>query len=185
MTELEFRNAKSETEKYRELTAKYCYRSDGLPGCGVDIASQGAPVVTWAMGFDLPPKEFSDYCGGHPAKGEIQLRGFAEALPFDDGSLDFVYSSHLLEDYFDWTPILREWVRVLKPGGKLIVLIPDVSLWAAAIRRGQTPNCSHRHEGTVGELSFYAEKLKLRVIEDRLTAIVPEDYTILFAAEKL
>lgn len=185
MTEQEFKSCSSETEKYREFTVPHCYRADGQPGCGVDIASQGASVVPWAMGFDLPKAEFDYYCGNHPAKGLIQLRGHADKLPFDDGSLDFLYSSHLLEDYLDWLPVLKEWTRVLKPGGKLIILVPDKKLWNEAIARGQPPNCSHRHESYAGELSTYAAAIGVRVIEDRLTNVVPGDYSIIFCAQKI
>lgn len=180
-----YKTAGSETAKYRHLTNQYCYRSDGQPGCGVDIASQGDCVVPWAISFDLPKKEFDAYCGGHPPKGPIQLRGFADKLPFDGNSMDFVYSSHLLEDYLHWTPVLVEWVRVLKPGGKLIILVPDKALWNRAIANGQTPNCSHRHEAQVGELSSYAAIIGVAVNEDRLTAVVEGDYSILFVATKL
>ena len=40
-------------------------------------------------------------------------------LPFDDGSVDAVYSSHLFEHiyYSDAEAILQECHRVLKPGG--------------------------------------------------------------------
>lgn len=185
MTKEQFRNANSETEKYREQTVKYCYRSDGQPGCGADIASQGASVVPWAINFDLPLAEFNYYCSNHPAKGPIQLRGHADKLPFDSGSLDFLYASHLLEDYLSWTPILMEWVRVLKPGGKLIILVPDKKLWNEAIANGQPPNCAHTHESRVGELSEYATAIGVKVIEDRLTNVVEGDYSILFVAEKL
>lgn len=185
--EIFYRTASSETAKYRPQTVKYCYIDEGLhiPGCGVDIASQGASVVPWAINFDLPKDEFAFYCSNQPAKGPIQLRGHADKLPFDDASLDFVYSSHLLEDYLDWTPVLKEWVRVLKPGGYLIILVPDKKLWNEAIEKGQPPNCSHKHESYVGELSTYAPALGLQVIEDRLTAVVPDDYTILFCGKRL
>src|SRR3990167_427803 len=176
-TKQQYREAQSETAKYRHLTHIYCRLPDGTPCCGVDIASQGATVVPWAIGFDLPPDEFSQYCGGHPAKGPIPIRGHADKLPFDDNSLGFVYSSHLLEDYPDWTPVLREWVRVLNPQGCLIVLVPDKALWAAAIARGQPPNCSHCHEAAVGELSGYAPDLGLEVVEDRLTNCYDGDYS--------
>lgn len=175
--------ASSETAKYRHLTAGYCM-PNGMPSCGVDIASQGAPIVPWAIQFDLPQEEFAVYCSNHPAKGPIQLRGHADKLPFDNESLDFVYSSHLLEDYLDWEPVLREWTRVLRPNGFLIVLIPDKDLWAKAIAAGQSPNCSHKHEGAVGELSTYAPALGLKVIEDRLTEQFPGDYTILAVFQK-
>lgn len=170
---------KSETAKYRELTAEHC------AGCGVDIASQGDPVVPWAMQIDLPPEEFAHYNSNHPAHGPIQIRGHADKLPFDTASLDFVYSSHLLEDFPDWTPVLMEWVRVLKSGGRLVVLIPDRELWVKACANGQPPNDAHRHEGYVGELSRYADSLGLRVIADCLTARYEGDYTILFVAVKI
>jgi len=180
----ELRQMCSETPKYRHLTARYCLLADGTPGCGVDIASQGCAVAPWAMGFDLPKDEFDHYCSNQPAKGPVQLRGHAEHLPFDDNSLDFVYSSHLLEDFLEWEPILTEWVRALKPGGHLIILVPDKELWAAALDRGQPPNCAHKHESRAGELTEYAAKLNLEVIEDRLTQEFEGDYTVLFVAKK-
>ncbi len=170
---------KSETSKYRVLTAPYC------DGCGVDVASQGDPVVPWAINFDLPEKDFDYYNNHHQPHGPIQLRGFADKLPFENDSLDFLYSSHLLEDYSDWTPILKEWVRVIKPGGYLVILIPDRELWVAACAAGQPPNDFHRHEGKPGELSTYAEALHLKVIKDELTNLWDGDYTILFCGQKV
>lgn len=188
----------SETSKYRHLTTQYCCEvgrfvkqpDDQIavcahPGCGIDIASQGDPVVPWAFNYELPEREFSAYNSGHKPRGPVQLSGWAERLDkINNDCLDFVYSSHLLEDYPDWEPVLREWLRVLKPGGRLIVLIPDRDLWAKALAAGQPPNDAHRHEGKPGELSTYAERLGLRVIEDRLTECFKDDYSILFVAIK-
>lgn len=180
----------SETAKYRHLTRHYCWRQypqDPLfqePGVGVDIASQGDPVVPWAVQFDLPAEEFAHYNSNHAPQGPIQLRGHADKLPFDSSSLDFVYSSHLLEDFLDWTPILTEWTRVLKPGGHLIILVPDKVRWNEAILKGQPPNCAHTHESHAGELSTYADGLGLEVIEDRLTDLWEGDYSVLYVAKK-
>lgn len=177
----EFNSFSSETAKYRHLTAKYC------TGAGVDIASQGVAVVPWAISFDLPEPEFLHYSNGQPPKGPIHLRGHADHLPFSDRSLDFVYSSHLLEDYLDWLPVLSEWQRCVRVGGHLIILVPDKTLWNEAIARGQSPNCSHRHEAEVGELTGIFKKHfeHYEILEDRLTAITPTDYTILFCAKRL
>lgn len=171
----------SETAKYRFLTTPWCQ------GAGVDIASQGDAVVPWAMSFDLPEPEFSRYSSGQPAKGPIHLRGYADRLPFDSGSLDFVYSSHLLEDFLNPLPELSEWTRCVKIGGNIIILVPDKELWNAAIARGQPPNCAHQHEYHVGELTsiFAAFFGHFEVICDRLTAISPEDYTIMFVAKRI
>ena len=45
------------------------------------------------------------------------LAGDGFALPVQDQSLDIVLSTGLLEHFSDPTPIIREMVRVLKPGG--------------------------------------------------------------------
>lgn len=182
MTTEEFKGARSETARYRHLTTKYCYRADGQPGCVVDIASQGDSVVPWAFGYDLPEREFDHYCGGHPAKGPIQLRGFAASLPFDDGSLDTVYASHYAEDLprSEWPKLFSEWKRVLKQGGYMVILVPEVKRWTAYLQAGGCPNCSHSvPEPSVGDMSKAALEIGLEVIEERLTDCCPGDYTIL------
>lgn len=48
-------------------------------------------------------------------------------LPFDDDSVDLIYSSHVLE-YFDREEVLivlKNWYRVLKPNGTLRIAVPD------------------------------------------------------------
>ena len=55
------------------------------------------------------------------------LRGPAEQLPFDDGALDAVVTTSAFH-FFDQPAALREFHRVLAPGGMVAV---------AALRRGQ------------------------------------------------
>lgn len=58
--------------------------------------------------------------------------GNAEDLSrFEDHTFDIVYSSHVLEhfDYIDQLPqVLKEWLRVLKPDGKMYVSVPDMDV---------------------------------------------------------
>lgn len=109
-------------------------------------------------------------------------------LPFKDGVLDYVYSSHLLEDFSDWDPILIEWWRVLKHGGYLVIQVPDKVKFRAAVERGQPDNLDHKHEARPGELTEYISRLfptTSQVVVDKLTAMWTEDYNILFVAKKL
>lgn len=172
----------SETEKYRSLTIPFCQ------GNGIDIGSGGDPVVPWAIQVELSDKTYARYNSNQSPRGPLQYRddnAFVN-LPFKDGTLDFVYSSHLLEDFFEWSPLLIEWKRVLKPGGFLVILIPDRTLWQEALRRGQPPNDAHRHEGSVNELrQFFEWTIKgMNVIRDSLTDLFPGDYSILFVGQK-
>lgn len=48
-----------------------------------------------------------------------------EALPFPDASFDIVYSTNVLEHTNDPAQVLREAVRVLKPGGTLQIVCPN------------------------------------------------------------
>lgn len=168
----------SETNKYLHLVQQYCR------GNTLDIASGGWPVVPHAIQIELPQDEFAHYNSGKIPDSPIQWRGYATDLPFKDATVDTAFSSHLLEDYLEWEPVLKEWVRVIKPGGFLVILVPDKVLWNEAIRKGQPPNCAHKHESHAGELSQYAEAIGLDVIEDRLTDCFPGDYSILFVGKK-
>lgn len=50
------------------------------------------------------------------------------ALPYADNSIEEILAVHLLEHLFPWKveSVLRDWYRVLKPGGKLWLEMPDL-----------------------------------------------------------
>ena len=52
-------------------------------------------------------------------------------IPFADGSVDALYSSHLFEHlaYEDGQALLRESLRVLKPGGSFSIVVPNARLY--------------------------------------------------------
>ena len=50
-----------------------------------------------------------------------------------DASLDFAHSSHCLEHMRDPREALHHWLRVLRPGGHLVVLVPDEDLYEQGV----------------------------------------------------
>jgi SAM-dependent methyltransferase len=57
----------------------------------------------------------------------ILVHNLVKGLPFEDNSVDAGYHSHLLEhlDRETAPKFLREILRVLKPGGRLRIVVPD------------------------------------------------------------
>jgi SAM-dependent methyltransferase len=47
----------------------------------------------------------------------------------DDGSFDFLFSSHCLEHTRNPEEALANWIRVVRPGGHLIISVPDEDLY--------------------------------------------------------
>ncbi|MEI8138455.1 MAG: class I SAM-dependent methyltransferase [bacterium] len=140
----------SETSKCRERLAPYCL------GYGIDLGFGGDPITAHAIRVDKPlPYTNVGF-------ESVQLGGDAKKLLwFNDEVLDFVYSSHLLEDYDDTENVLREWLRVIKPGGKLILYCPDEQVFRKhCALTGQSLNPCHVHV----EFSFNFVKTILKQI---------------------
>jgi SAM-dependent methyltransferase len=57
-----------------------------------------------------------------------------------DGTYDFVHSSHCLEHLDDPREALRNWLRAVKSGGHVIVLVPDEDLY----EQGKFPSTFNR-----------------------------------------
>lgn len=73
----------------------------------------------------------SSFIGVDPYAEGADVKAFMWDLPYEDGTVDVIYASQSLEHVskFDVIPTLREWWRVLKPGGKIQVVVPDLE-WA-------------------------------------------------------
>ena len=67
------------------------------------------------------------------AAPHVDIVGPVERLTMPDDSVSLIYASHVLE-HFDrqaYKGVLREWFRVLRPGGVLRLSVPDFAACAA------------------------------------------------------
>jgi len=77
-------------------------------------------------------------------KPDIVIEDACKLDAFASQSMDFVFSSHTLEHIQDAEKALREWWRVLKPGGYLVLYLPDDSLYPKCGTEGANPD--HKHD---------------------------------------
>ncbi len=126
----------SETSLCRERLLKYCV------GAGLDLGFGGDPISPTSITLDLETP--TTIVGGSPQ----HLRGDARSLFWFNGAvLNYVYSSHLLEDFtrLELPPILKEWLRVIKPKGFLVLNCPNQILYLKhCLKNRATPNNAHK-----------------------------------------
>lgn len=128
----------SEAETARPLLAKYC------EGNGIDIGAGGMPIALHSICID---RDEGSPIRAHVGSVPTHLVGDAtELIWFKDGVLSHVASSHTLEDFLDTEKVLREWLRVLRIGGKLVLFLPDEQTYRAhCAKTGQDYNQAHVH----------------------------------------
>ncbi len=96
------------------------FHSRYFVGKGIDIGGAPDPLAQYA-GMFLGIKEVRTW---DLEDGDAQ---FMDGVPNEH--FDFVHSSHCLEHMVDVRAALKSWIRILKPGGHLIVTVPDEYLY--------------------------------------------------------
>jgi SAM-dependent methyltransferase len=124
------------------------YATRYIVGNGIDIGSgpdslaqyyEFFPLMKVCRSWDLPD-------------GDAELMKTIE-----DNYFDFVHSSHCLEHMRDPKNALENWIRVLKPGGYLICIIPDEDLYEQGIFPS-TFNSDHKHTFTIFKKESWSDK---------------------------
>ncbi len=107
--------------KPSQLAKKYL---ETLHGVEIGASTQNSFDLKRSINVD-----FSDEQGGlwqhkdcEPAVVKIVAPG--DDLPFKDGTLDYVVSAHVIEHFFDPVKALKEWYRVIRPGGYIFIIAP-------------------------------------------------------------
>ncbi|MDE2132192.1 MAG: class I SAM-dependent methyltransferase [Betaproteobacteria bacterium] len=115
------------------------YATRYLVGHGIDIGAgndsiaqyhEFFPFMMSCRSWDLPD-------------GDAELMASVQ-----DHSFDFVHSSHCLEHMRNAKNALHNWLRILKPGGHLICIIPDEDMYEQGVFPS-TFNSDHKHTFTI------------------------------------
>lgn len=127
----------SETSKVRDLVLPYCR------GKGCDVGFGGDKIVKVNCdGIDYP----QPYAYAGNDKVDIACDVIKDEIPVAENTYDFVYTSHLIEDFVDTSDALRKFIRILKSGGNLILVFPDQPKYEAYCREINLPmNPYHVH----------------------------------------
>lgn len=100
-------------------------------GCGTgqlaeDLAKSLPDREIRFTGLDFSPAMVEQAKGKEISKA-VFCTGNAEALPFGNGEFDLVTCSHSFPYYGNKLQALREFVRVLKPGGSILLVQASVN----------------------------------------------------------
>lgn len=79
--------------------------------------------------------------------------------PFASGSVDEILAVHVIEHFWRWEveDLLREWVRVLKPGGRMIVECPNLESACEAFLADPDARADPGREGQATMWVFYGD----------------------------
>lgn len=110
-----------EVGKHRWDVLRFC------TGFGFDLGCGSFKVHRNAIGMDGVGN-----WGGIPS--QANLGGDITKLDwFSDNCADFVFSSHALEDLNEPEKALKDWWRIVKPGGHLVLILPHPTLYKEAM----------------------------------------------------
>ena len=101
-------------------------------GCGIDIGCGDSPIYRTARCFDIQDGDAN----------EIGL--------YVHEQFDYVFSAHCLEHMRDPTKTIKEWWQLVRPGGVMIVIVPDEDLY----EQGNFPslfNSDHKWTFTISK----------------------------------
>jgi predicted SAM-dependent methyltransferase len=123
-----------EASKVKYEVLRYCNR-------GLDIGCGPRKVWPHLIGVDnlTDTKLF-----GIRMRPDIAIGDASRLVMFADQSFDTVFSSHTLEHIEDYRAALREWWRLLAPGGHLTLYLPHCDLYPRIGQPGANPD--HKHD---------------------------------------
>lgn len=185
-----FHNSVSNVDRFYENCEKYAKYNDGRntrqqtyfverlnlrggekvldAGCGTGtlLAALSASAKIEATGVDISPKAGPHFLKRLPAA--TFHAGDLATLPFENATFDVVVSTDTLEHCSKPHKVVAELVRVTKPGGKLMISVPD-----------------GRFDSYIGHINFFSSQSLTSLLEDFGTVSLDRTVDGLVAEVKL
>jgi len=145
---------KKEVLKFPESALAHKYL-DGLEGLEIGGSAHNSfglntRNVDYTDSMDTFFKQAEEKLCGEKMPVDIVANG--DELPVSDESVDFVISSHTIEHIFDPLKALKEWHRVIKPGGYIFTIVPIKEMVPEETRPTTTlQELLDRHSGKIQE----------------------------------
>lgn len=129
-------------------------------GCGF------RKTVPWAWALDRTPvgQPVPLLIGPPTMAVNDQVADVSKELPVEEGVWDVVIARHILEHCVDSIKTLRFWMKPLKPGGRLIIAVPDQQ-----VVNGIPLSPDHVHAFDRESLQTLCETVELKHIESLQT----------------
>ena len=138
-------------------------------GCGGgDFCALALARGAQVSGIDAAPA-MVEIARGHAAGADLRV-GAMERLPWDDGTFDAVTGFNSLQFADDPVSALREWVRVVRPGGKVAICAwgprenNDLEVLEAALRGLADSPAPGRSFGREGNLEAVRSRAGLELL---------------------
>ncbi|PPJ24622.1 SAM-dependent methyltransferase [Nocardia nova] len=122
-------------------------------------ANMIADVAARVIGLDYDTSAVEHVRAAYPRVEMIQ--GNLAELPLDDASVDVVVNFQVIEHLWDQGQFLRECLRVLRPGGQLLISTPNRITFSPG--RDTPLNPFHTRELNAAELAELLEQAGFRV----------------------
>lgn len=130
-------------------------------GVTLDLGCGGNKTIPDAIGVDMIKKDdvVETLMAGTKSSADVNA-DVSEPLPFEKEYADTIIARHILEHLHNPYKVIRQWVDVLKKGGKLIIAVPDDRKIGSI-----TMNIEHKHAFTPDFLADVIKECGLKVVE--------------------
>jgi predicted SAM-dependent methyltransferase len=147
-------NAKVEFDKFLKKWAVIDNRySNGLDvGCGTCRCDDMIPSIDNQNNYLYAHAQYVWDCH------DLEL--------FNDDSLDFIFSSHCLEDFPDIPVVFENWWKKIKPNGLMLLLLPDMEICGCSHCCGKSRYPMMQDGGNPSHRTNVGKKYMADMLED-------------------